>query len=129
MKSPFLTILNNFLLSLVVRHLFLIANFVTTSKAHVTTSKAIVPSSGIALYARNRLRWFHEAFPDRCPRPLKGDAVPDAKAEFQATAQVGNQTESGAKSDGLQPEHGGQRYFSLFNMFNRAGNWKQEQSQ
>ncbi|CAK9017915.1 Lipopolysaccharide cholinephosphotransferase LicD [Durusdinium trenchii] len=41
-----------------------------------------------ALHGHDFSMWFHEAFPDRCPRPLKGDAVPDAKAEFQATAQV-----------------------------------------
>ena len=33
------------LLSLVVRHLFLVANIVTTSKALVTGSDALVPSS------------------------------------------------------------------------------------
>ena len=43
--DSFVTILIKFLLLLVVRHLFLIANLVTTSKALVTTSNALVPSS------------------------------------------------------------------------------------
>ena len=40
-----ITILIKFLLLLVVGHLFLIANIVTTSKALVTSSDALVPSS------------------------------------------------------------------------------------
>ena len=45
-----LTILIKFLLLLVVRHLFLVANIVTTSKALVTSSDALVPGSFLLLW-------------------------------------------------------------------------------
>ncbi|CAJ1326878.1 unnamed protein product [Effrenium voratum] len=51
---------------------------------------------GQALHGREVSMWLHQAFPLQCPRPAvsgflgESSAVPDAKAEFQATAQVGS---------------------------------------